>query len=100
MNRLEENQLNFINMRLGTFIHFNSAAVQFSSGEIIDWEFDHENHGAPRQFPFSEKDWNPAGLDCRQWALAAKAPDAGLLPSQPNTMRVLPSGLQPMGPIR
>lgn len=73
MNRLEENQLNFINMRLGTFIHFNSATVQFSSGEIIDWEFDHENHGAPRQFPFSEKDWDPAGLDCRQWALAAKS---------------------------
>ena len=46
MTNLEQNQLNFINLRFGTFIHFNSASVQFHSTEdIADWEFDHENGG-------------------------------------------------------
>lgn len=73
MNRLEKNQLNFINLRLGTFIHFNSATVQFHSSEIIDWEFDHENGDEPRLYPFDEKDWNPGELDCGQWAAVAKS---------------------------
>ena len=29
MDRLQKNQMDFINLRLGTFIHFNSATVQF-----------------------------------------------------------------------
>ena len=57
MNRLEKNQLDFINLRLGTFIHFNSATVQFHSSEIIDWEFDHENGDEPRLYPIDENDW-------------------------------------------
>ena len=73
MNRLEKNQLDFINLRLGTFIHFNSATVQFHSSEIIDWEFDHENGDEPRLYPFDEKDWNPGELDCGQWAAVAKS---------------------------
>lgn len=73
MDHLKELQKNFINLRFGTFIHFNSATVQFQSGEMMDWEYDHENSGAPRLYPFSEKDWNPVELDCAQWAAAAKS---------------------------
>ena len=73
MNRLIENQMKFINLRLGTFIHFNSATVQFHAHEIEDWEIDHENAGVPRLYPFDEKDWNPADLDCSQWAKIAKS---------------------------
>lgn len=73
MNRLQKNQLDFINLRLGTFIHFNSATVQFHDSEIIDWEFDHENNGAPRRYPFDEKLWNPSELNCCQWADIAKS---------------------------
>lgn len=73
MNRLQKNQLDFINLRLGTFIHFNSATVQFQDSEIIDWEFDHENNEAPRRWPFDEKLWNPSEMDCRQWAAVAKS---------------------------
>ena len=35
MNRLETNQMKFINLRLGTFIHFNSATIQFQNSEIF-----------------------------------------------------------------
>ncbi len=70
---LIENQKNFINLRLGTFIHFNSATFQFYNSDIIDWEYDHENFGKPRLYPFDEKDWNPVALDCKQWAKTAKS---------------------------
>lgn len=73
MKSLPELQKDFINLRLGTFIHFNSATVQFHSGDLIDWEYDCENNAVPRRFPFSEKDWNPEALDCRQWAAVAKS---------------------------
>ena len=50
MTDLERNQLGFINLRFGTFIHFNSASVQFhASSEIEDWEFMHENGNDPRR---------------------------------------------------
>ena len=46
MDHLCALQRNFINLRLGTFIHWNSAAVQFHANpDIIDWEFDLENGG-------------------------------------------------------
>jgi len=73
MKNLLEMQKKFINLRLGTFIHFNSATFQFHTGEIKDWEFDHENAGSPRIFPFAELDWNPTELDCTQWAKTAQA---------------------------
>ena len=73
MDRLQENQKKFIDLRFGTFIHFNSATVQFPEGDVVDWEYDCENGGQPRRFPFSEKDWNPVHLDCAQWARAAKS---------------------------
>lgn len=71
--RLLENQKRFINLRLGTFIHFNSASFQFNSGDIVDWEYDHENFGTKREFPFNPADWNPVELDCESWAKTAKA---------------------------
>ena len=73
MQNLLELQKKFINLRLGTFIHFNSATFQFHTGEIQDWEFDHENAGKPRLYPFAESDWNPTELDCAQWAKTAQA---------------------------
>ena len=73
MNQLIENQKKFINLRLGTFIHFNSATFQFYNSEIIDWEYDHENFEKPRLYPFDENDWNPVKLDCKQWAETAKS---------------------------
>ncbi len=74
MDKLIELQKAFVNKRLGTFIHCNSAATQFhNSPDIIDWEFDVENGGAPRIYPFNEKDWNPQHLDCNRWAEIAKS---------------------------
>lgn len=70
---LMELQRRFVNQRFGMFIHFNSATFQFHQGDIVDWEFDYENHGAPRRYPFDPKDWNPDQLDCEQWARAAKS---------------------------
>lgn len=73
MNTLEKLQKQFINLRFGAFIHFSSGTVQFSSHEIEDWEYDHENAGKPRLYPFDEKDWKPQNIDCRQWAKVAKS---------------------------
>lgn len=73
MNRLIENQKKFINLRLGTFIHFNSATFQFNHSEVVDWEYAHENFGEVRKYPFDPQDWNPTELDCEEWAKAAKS---------------------------
>ena len=73
MNHLEQLQKDFIDLRFGTFIHFNSATVQFHDHETIDWEFDCENGPQPRQYPFSPAAWDPDRLDCRQWASIAKS---------------------------
>lgn len=73
MISLLELQKHFINLRLGTFIHFNSATAQFNSSEIEDWEFDCENNDKHRLYPFNAKDWNPSNLDCDQWAAVAKS---------------------------
>lgn len=73
MERLQQLQLDFVNLRLGTFIHFNSATFQFCGGEVVDWEYDCENGRQPRKYPFSPGDWNPDRLDCKQWAAIAKS---------------------------
>lgn len=73
MSDLLELQRQFVNLRFGAFIHFNSGTIQFNTGSIEDWEFDHENAGLPRQFPFDEKEWNPSHIDCKQWARVAKS---------------------------
>ncbi|MCC3371523.1 alpha-L-fucosidase [Cohnella sp. REN36] len=70
---LVQRQRWFVNQRFGMFIHFNSATVQFADKEMKDWEYDHENHDAPRLYPFDPKDWQPDRLDCAQWAQAAKS---------------------------
>nr|WP_296463275.1 alpha-L-fucosidase [uncultured Acetatifactor sp.] len=71
---LIELQKDFVNLRFGMFIHFNSATFQFHSNpDVVDWEFDHENQGVPRRFPFDPQSWNPVRLDCAQWAEAGKA---------------------------
>lgn len=66
-------QREFINLRLGSFIQFNSATFQFNTGDIEDCEYMHENGNEPRLHPFDEKDWNPTNLDCDQLAAVAKA---------------------------
>lgn len=73
MSKLIDLQKKFIDLRFGTFIHFNSATFQFNTGKIEDWEFGCENGGEPRRVPFSERNWNPDKLDCAQWAAAAKS---------------------------
>ncbi len=73
MSNLLELQKHFVNLRFGTLIHFNSGTIQFNTGSIVDWEFDHENAGQPRRYPFDEKDWNPSNIDCAQWAAVAKS---------------------------
>ncbi len=73
MTHLEELQKKFVDLRLGSFIHFNSASVQFPDSEVEDWEYGVENNGAPRKHPFPERDWNPAKLDCGAWARAMKS---------------------------
>lgn len=73
MSNLLELQKHFVNLRFGTIIHFNSGTIQFNASPIVDWEFDHENAGEPRRYPFDEKDWNPARIDCEQWAAVAKS---------------------------
>ena len=66
--------MKFINLRFGTFIHFNSASVQFHNSSVVDdWEFGCENGGKPRQFPFDERDFAPSSLDTDKWAKMAKA---------------------------
>jgi len=75
MDHLQQLQKEFINLRFGTFIHFNSATMQFAEGNITDWEYDCENNGLPRNYPFSPASWNPDMTDCRQWASVAA--DAG-----------------------
>lgn len=72
-HELIEKQKWFVNLRLGMFIHFNSATFQFNTGDIMDWEYDHENNDAGRKFPFNPIEWKPDKLDCRQWTEAAKA---------------------------
>ena len=79
MTQLEALQKKFINLRFGTFIHFNSATFQFHNNpDIIDWEYDHENGDLPRQFPFDEKDFLPTTASNGQKSL--KAPAASSLP--------------------
>lgn len=73
MSNLIELQKHFIDLRFGAFIHFSSGTIQFNVGPVEDWEFDHENKGEPRRFPFDEKDWAPANIDCEKWADVAKS---------------------------
>lgn len=66
-----ENQLHFVNHRLGQFIHFNSATFQFCDTDMNDWEHGVENDGEPRRYPFDPSAFAPDKLNCAQWAEAS-----------------------------
>lgn len=69
MDHLCALQRDFINLRLGTFIHWNSAAVQFHANpDIIDWEFDLENGGSRAAILFP----NQTGRPTRRTAIAGR----------------------------
>ena len=73
MSHLTDLQLRFVNLRFGTFIHFNSGTMQFYKGDTEDWEYGVENGGAARKYPFDERDWAPKRIDCGKWARVAKS---------------------------
>ncbi len=63
---LMELKRDFLDLRFGMFIHFNSATYEFrSSGG--DWG------GEGYVSTFQPQSWNPNQLDCAQWAKAAKS---------------------------
>lgn len=58
----------FLDLRFGLFLHFNSATYEFYSGG--DWGGSNgENHTSA----FDPAVWNPSQLDCAGWAKAAKS---------------------------
>ncbi len=72
MSKITEIANNLADLKLGQFIHFSSATVQFASNKkVVDWEYGYENRGEERKYPFDPKDWNPTELDCDQWAEAS-----------------------------
>ena len=71
-DQLLRRQLDFVNLRFGMFIHFNSATFQFNTGDVVDWEYASENGGPPRSLPFDPAEWAPTRLNCGQWLEAAK----------------------------
>ena len=58
----------FLDLRFGMFIHFNSATYEFASGG--DWG---GNSGESHVSAFDPADWNPSKLDCSKWAALAKS---------------------------
>ena len=59
----------FLDLRFGMFLHFNSATYEFAQ-KGGDWG------GESYTSTFNPATWNPTGLDCLSWAQAAK--DAGM----------------------
>lgn len=68
---LADLQKDFVNMRNGVFIHFNSATEQFHDSEIEDWDYGITEKNDPRRHEFDPASWNPSELDCEQWAQTA-----------------------------
>ena len=58
----------FLDLRFGMFIHFNSATYEFYSGG--DWG---GGQGERHVSQFDPSDWNPSQLDCEGWVNAAKS---------------------------
>ncbi len=56
----------FLDLRFGMFLHFNSATYEFAS-KGGDWG------GESYQSTFRPIEWNPSKLDCQGWAKAAKS---------------------------
>ncbi len=82
MTQLEALQKKFINLRFGTFIHFNSATFQFHNNpDIIDWEYDHENGDLPGSFPLTKRiSTRPLQNTVSSGQASQKAPAASSLP--------------------
>lgn len=66
-------QKEFVNLRNGAFIHFNSATQQFHDSDVHDWDYGITEKDDPARHVFDPKTWNPYQLDCRQWASVAKS---------------------------
>lgn len=58
----------FLDLRFGMFIHFNSATYEFYDGG--DWG---GNSGENHTSAFDPAVWNPSQLDCKTWAKTAKS---------------------------
>lgn len=56
----------FLDLRFGMFLHFNSSTYEFAD---IGGDWAGEN----RASTFDPADWNPSEIDCRDWAKAAKS---------------------------
>ena len=58
----------FLDLRFGMFVHFNSATYEFYNGG--DWG---GNSGENHTSAFDPAVWNPSQLDCKTWAKTAKS---------------------------
>ncbi|MBR2987778.1 MAG: alpha-L-fucosidase [Clostridia bacterium] len=56
----------FLDMRFGMFLHFNSSTYEFAN---IGGDWAGEN----RTSTFDPKSWNPSSMDCVEWARSAKS---------------------------
>lgn len=56
----------FLDLRFGMFLHFNSSTYEFAD---IGGDWAGEN----RTSTFDPADWNPSEIDCNAWAKAAKS---------------------------
>ncbi len=56
----------FLDLRFGMFLHFNSSTYEFADIGG-DWA------GQDRTSTFDPKSWNPSDMDCREWAKIAKS---------------------------
>lgn len=61
-------QRDFVNLRNGVFIHFNSATQQFHDSDVHDWDSKVSGKNDPNRHIFDPISWNPWKLDCHQWA--------------------------------
>lgn len=66
-------QKEFVNLRNGVFIHFNSATEQFNDSDVKDWDYGITDVNDPKRHVFEPISWNPNQLDCKEWAAVAKS---------------------------
>ncbi|MGM0125519.1 alpha-L-fucosidase [Enterococcus sp. AZ194] len=65
-------QKEFVNLRNGAFIHFNSATQQFCDSDVHDWDYGITDKNDKNRHVFDPQTWNPNQLNCAQWAKVAK----------------------------
>lgn len=61
----------FLDMRFGMFLHFNSSTYEFADIGG-DWA------GESRTSTFDPKSWNPSNMNCEDWAKAARRAGMGI----------------------